>query len=212
MKYVDAGYSIVLSILSLYGVQLVWRRRRLTRGRACGRRLGSRGRPVTTAPPLPDAPASATVLHAAGAEHPPERHRGHRVRYVAVGLVLVGALVFLLAKGLGSALDFYLPADQALSERATLGSRTFNLEGVVEPGSIHATPRGVDFAVTSGATRLEVDNTGSPPQLFQADIPVIAVGHFSGATFVSDQILVKHTSTYIAAHPGRITAPNGTKR
>jgi hypothetical protein len=31
MNYVVAGYSIVLSILFLYGVQLVWRRRRLTR-------------------------------------------------------------------------------------------------------------------------------------------------------------------------------------
>jgi hypothetical protein len=31
MSYVDAGYSIVLGILFLYGVHLLWRRRRLTR-------------------------------------------------------------------------------------------------------------------------------------------------------------------------------------
>ncbi len=31
MSYVDAGYAIVLSTLFLYGVQLVWRRRRLAR-------------------------------------------------------------------------------------------------------------------------------------------------------------------------------------
>jgi len=129
-----------------------------------------------------------------------------------VGLVLLGALVFLLVKGLGSALDFYLTADQAVAQRGTLGSRTFNVEGVVEPGSIHGTAKGVDFVVTSGPVHLQVDNSGSPPQLFQADIPVIAVGHFSGDSFVSDQILVKHTATYIAAHPGRVTAPNGTKR
>jgi cytochrome c-type biogenesis protein CcmE len=129
-----------------------------------------------------------------------------------VGLVLVGAFVFLLVKGLGSALDFYLPADQAVAEEATLGSQTFNLEGVVEPGSIRSTSNGVDFVVTSGATKVQVDNSGSPPQLFQPDIPVIAVGHFSAGAFVSDQILVKHTANYIAAHPGRVTAPNGTKR
>jgi cytochrome c-type biogenesis protein CcmE len=134
------------------------------------------------------------------------------VRYVVVGLVLVGALAFLLAKGLGSALDFYLPADQAVAQRATLGTRTFNLEGVVQPGSIHATPQGVDFVVTSGSTRLPVYNTGSPPQLFQADIPVIAVGHFAGVGFDSDQILVKHSATYIAQYPARVTSPNGTKR
>ena len=80
------------------------------------------------------------------------------------------------------------------------------------PHTIHATPGGVDFVVTSGSTRLEVVNTGSPPELFQPNIPVIAVGHFQGGTFVSDQILVKHSSNYIAAHPGRVTAPNGSKR
>ena len=34
MNYVIAGYTIVLSILFLYGLQLVWRRRRLTRAAA----------------------------------------------------------------------------------------------------------------------------------------------------------------------------------
>jgi cytochrome c-type biogenesis protein CcmE len=136
----------------------------------------------------------------------------HLARYVVVGLVLVGALVFLLVKGLGSALDFYLPADQAIAQKATLGDRTFNVEGVVAPGSIHSTPAGVDFVVTSGADRLTVHNTSSPPELFQANIPVIAVGHFQGDLFVSDQILVKHTANYIAQHPARVTAPNGSKR
>lgn len=136
----------------------------------------------------------------------------HRLRYSIVGLVLVGSLVFLVAKGLGSALNFYLPADQAVAQKATLGNQTFNLEGLVEPGSVHHTRAGVDFVVTAGATRVQVINSGSPPQLFQPDIPVIAVGHFNGSSFVSDQIMVKHSSTYIAAHPGRVTAPNGSKR
>jgi cytochrome c-type biogenesis protein CcmE len=168
---------------------------------------------VTTAPPAPGTTSAPSPAHP---EPPstevPERHRGHRLRYVVVGLVLVGALAFLLAKGIGSALNFYVTADQAVAQRATLGSKTLNVEGLVEPGSIHATPQGVDFVVTSGSTSLQVDNTGSPPQLFAANIPVIAVGHFRGDAFVSDQILVKHSANYIAAHPGRVTAPNGTKR
>ncbi len=168
---------------------------------------------MTTAPPAP--PTSSTPAPAAGppaGPRPPVAARRHTVRYVVVGVVLVGALVFLVAKGIGTALDFYLPADQAVAQRATLGDKVFNLEGVVEPGSIHSTRAGVDFVVTSGAIRLTVDNSGSPPQLFQPDIPVIAVGHFAGDRFVSDQILVKHTATYIAEYPNRVTAPNGTKR
>ncbi len=139
-------------------------------------------------------------------------HATHRLRYAVVGLVLVGSFAFLLFKGLGTALNFYLPADQAVQQKASLGGKTFNLEGVVEPGSIHATPNGVDFVVTSGATKLPVVNSGSPPELFRPDIPVIAVGHFDGGTFVSNQILVKHSSNYIAQHPARVTAPNGSKQ
>ncbi len=162
---------------------------------------------MTSAPPVDSAPT-----HSPEPGTPPPGRSGHRLRYAVVGLVLVGSLAFLLMKGLSSALNFYLPADQAVAQKASLGSQTFNLEGVVEPSSVHATPTGVNFVVTSGSTAVQVDNTGSPPQLFQSDIPVIAVGHFNGSTFVSDQILVKHSSTYIAAHPGRVTAPDGTSR
>jgi cytochrome c-type biogenesis protein CcmE len=60
-----------------------------------------------------------------------------------------------------------------------------------------------------------VHNTGSPPQLFQPGIPVVVVGHFdsaSGSTFLSDQIMVKHSADYIAQHPNRVKASNGSVR
>ena len=55
-------------------------------------------------------------------------------------------------------------------------------------------------------------NTGNPPQLFQPNIPVVVVGHFVGATFVSNQIIVDHTAQYVAKYPNRVRAPNGTTR
>ncbi|HXW38285.1 MAG TPA: cytochrome c maturation protein CcmE [Acidimicrobiales bacterium] len=171
-------------------------------------------RPATERRPLPADGTTAGTSAPATGRGPATQNGGERrrLRYVLAGAVLVGAFGFLIVKGLGSALDFYLPANQAVAQRAELAGRTFNLEGLVRPGSIRATPHGVDFVLTAGRTAVAVANTGSPPQLFQADIPVIAVGHFAGASFVSDQILVKHTATYIAAHPNRVTAPNGTKR
>jgi hypothetical protein len=44
---------------------------------------------------------------------------------------------------------------------------------------------------------------------------VVVVGHVAAAdspTFVSDQIMVKHSADYIAAHPARVKAPNGSVR
>ncbi len=50
MRYVIAGYVVVLSILFLYGVQLVWRRRRLTRAVERVEAFGSGNEPVTDRP------------------------------------------------------------------------------------------------------------------------------------------------------------------
>jgi cytochrome c-type biogenesis protein CcmE len=60
--------------------------------------------------------------------------------------------------------------------------------------------------------RVAVVNHGNPPQLFQPDIPVVVVGHFSGSSFVSDQVIVDHSAQYVQAHPDRVRAPNGTTR
>jgi cytochrome c-type biogenesis protein CcmE len=158
---------------------------------------------TTVAPPAGDAGPSAGLV--------PPSVKSHRLRYAMVGLVLVGALGFLLFKGLDGALNFYVPADQAVQQKASLGDKTFNLEGVVEPGSVHGTSQGVDFVIGSGSVRVPVINTGSPPQLFKVDVPVIAVGHFDGNTFVSNQILVKHSSTYQPAYPApKRVASKGT--
>ena len=130
--------------------------------------------------------------------------------------VLLGAaLTFLLVEGLGSSLDYFDTVQQAFAHRATLGTTDFRLEGTVVPGSIRSTATGTDFDISGGHDVVHVVNTGSPPQLFQSNIPVVVEGHFasvSSTAFLSNSILVKHSVTYIAAHPGRVKAKNGTVR
>ena len=79
---------------------------------------------MTTAPAVDQASPAAPGPPRA----PLSERASHRVRYVLVGAVLVGALGFLLFKGLGTALNFYLPVNQAVHQRSSLGDRTFNLE------------------------------------------------------------------------------------
>ena len=142
------------------------------------------------------------------------RRRRTRRLWIVFGL-LAAAFVFLLVEGLGSSLDYFDTVSQADAQRATLGTSTFRLEGMVVSGSIHSTRVGTDFLIGDGSKVVRVDNTGSPPQLFQANIPVVVVGHFASASsdeFVSNQILVKHSASYIAKYPGRVRAKNGTVR
>jgi cytochrome c-type biogenesis protein CcmE len=134
---------------------------------------------------------------------------------MVVFALLIVAFVFLLVEGLGSSLNYFDTVDQAYAHRATLGTTTFRLEGIVDAGSIHPTATGTDFAISEGSHVVHVTNTGSPPQLFQASIPVVVVGHFtssSSSEFVSNSILVKHSATYIEQYPSRVRAPNGTVR
>ncbi|HVA02895.1 MAG TPA: cytochrome c maturation protein CcmE [Acidimicrobiales bacterium] len=143
---------------------------------------------------------------------PASKRRRNRWRLWGVAAVLVGAFAFLLVEGLGSSLNYFETVDQALAHKATLGSQTFRLEGVVVPGTVHRIPGGVSFVAAGTEHKVDVVNHGNPPQLFQPDIPVVVVGHFAGTSFVSDQLIVDHSAQYVQAHPNRVKAPNGTTR
>jgi cytochrome c-type biogenesis protein CcmE len=132
-------------------------------------------------------------------------------RLAAVGVVLLAAIGFLLYKGLTSALVYFKTANEAIADRAQLGNSTFQLEGVVLKGTVKQLGGGrVGFTVAAGGAAIPVVNDGEPPQLFRAGIAVVVVGHFVGSSndFASDQVLVKHSQQYIAAHPSRVTVPS----
>jgi cytochrome c-type biogenesis protein CcmE len=159
----------------------------------------------------PDGPLTPSTLA------PATTRSGRKPRKVSwrlwvAGAVLVGAFVFLLVQGLGGSLNYFETVDQAVAHKATLGSQTFRLEGLVVPGSVHRSAQGVSFVAAGTHHRVPVVNTGAPPQLFGANIPVVVVGHFSGTTFYSDQVIIDHSANYIQAHPNRVRAPNGTVR
>lgn len=122
-----------------------------------------------------------------------------------VGVVLLAAVGFLLYKGIGSSLDYYVTVRQALAERTSLAGKTFRLQGIVLPGTVTHHGTTVDFTVAQvGDRRLRVPvvNHGQPPQLFRAGVPVIVQGGFHGGTFVSDQLIVDHTGNYSPQRDG----------
>jgi len=130
--------------------------------------------------------------------------------------VLAIAIVALLSQGLLHSLDYFKTVDEVLANRSAVGTKVIRLEGVVKAHTITRTSSGASFVLSgSGRHQVRVLAHGTPPQLFQANIPVVVVGHFTSVTsdlFDGTQILVKHTASYIAQHPTRVKAPNGTTR
>ena len=158
----------------------------------------------------PDAALNLTPL-----EPPPNRSRGRR-RSLGVVLLMIAAVGVLLSQGLLRNLNYFETVQQAMHQRATLGTREFRLEGLVSQNSIRRTAQGTSFYLDGTHQReIFVEAFGQPPQLFQSNIPVVVDGHFTSARsmlFIATQIIVKHTSSYVATHPKRVKAPNGTVR
>jgi cytochrome c-type biogenesis protein CcmE len=127
-----------------------------------------------------------------------------RNRLLVLLLLIGAAFGFLLWRGLNNATVYFRTADQAAAERPTLGDKTFRLEGTVLAGSVKRSGNTVKFVVKGTHTTVPVQHTGDEPGLFREGIPVVMEGHFSGKTFESSQILIKHSETYKQTNPGRV--------
>lgn len=115
------------------------------------------------------------------------------------------ALGFLVVRGLGDATVYFRTADEAVAQKASLGDRRIRVEGDVVAGSVHEVNGTVEFTITSKGVEVPVVHHGDPPELFKPGIPVVIEGRFQGDVFDSDRILVKHSETYVADHPDRVT-------
>ena len=137
------------------------------------------------------------------------------VRLAVASLVTVAAVGFLLTKGLGSATVYFKTADEAVAERADLGTRRFRIQGAVQVGTIRQDEGRLLFTILGdrGASVPVVHTGGQPTGLFKDAIPVVLEGRWAGEgdTFVSDTIIVKHSEDYRVENPARVddygTAP-----
>ena len=118
-------------------------------------------------------------------------------------MVILGALAFLLVRGLTNATEYFKTTREAVAQRAQLGSHNFRVEGTVE-NNVRQVGDNVDFTIFANGTAVDVVSTGSPPQLFKPGIPVVLDGHWQGSVYASNQIMVKHSANYSEDHPGRL--------
>lgn len=143
---------------------------------------------ATTQAPVPPAPR---VVHR-------RAFLGSRRRQAVAVLVIAGAVAFLLVEGLGNATQYYKTVPQAVADRAQLGKSQFRIMGDVM-NDVRETHHHTTFSITWEHVTVPVVDDADPPQLFKPGIPVVLEGHWSGTTFSSDLIMVKHTANYVPA-------------
>ena len=146
---------------------------------------------AATNPPVPPAPPAARSS---------DRMRrrpllGNRRRQVVAAAVVAGAVSFLLVEGLGNATEYYKTVPQAVAARATIGTSQFRIMGTVDD-NVRQVGSTTQFSISYAGVTAPVVDSREPPQLFKAGVPVVLEGHWSGAVFQSDLIMVKHTAIY----------------
>jgi cytochrome c-type biogenesis protein CcmE len=135
----------------------------------------------------------------------PRARLGSRRRQLIAFGVIIAALLVLVFRGLGNATEYFKTADEAVADRAQLGTKDFRIEGTVLPG-VHQSGQLVNFVIENNGVSVSVIQHGEPPQLFKPGIPVVLDGHFNtNGTFNSNLIMVKHTASYVAQYPQRVT-------
>ena len=109
--------------------------------------------------------------------------------------------------GLGNATLYFRTADEAVAQRDELGTAASASRARWSPAACASAPATRRLPHREQGRRSSTSSTeGDPPELFQPGIPVVLEGRFATAAhFASDRILVKHSETYVAENPERVT-------
>ncbi|RIH86733.1 Cytochrome c-type biogenesis protein CcmE [Meiothermus luteus] len=120
-------------------------------------------------------------------------------------LVVAAALAYLIFGGLGQNLVYFITPSEYFQQAERYQNRPVRLGGLVKAGSLYYNPQTLElrFVVTDGVKEIPVRSSGAtPPALFGENRGVVVEGRFQDGTFVSQNLLVKHSESYQAPKEG----------
>ena len=126
------------------------------------------------------------------------RPRGRRLFVAAAVGIMLAIAGYLVAGGLIDNTVYYLFPDEAIEQQAEFPDGTvFRLAGIVVVGSLDLSEP-ITFDVSDGAETISVSSTGTPPQLFAEDVPVLLEGSWQEGVFSATEIIIRHDENYDA--------------
>jgi len=137
----------------------------------------------------------------------PAAGRGRRrALYALLGVGILGVAGFMIFQALSTSLVYFILPNEYARDPGQYENRRIRLGGLVAPASVRFDDRELQltFLVTDGISEYAVRHTGAPPDLFRENAGVVLEGRFHGETFVSDNLLIKHTEVYEAPKDGHI--------
>ena len=131
---------------------------------------------------------------------------------IGLGVVLAGALGFLVLSDSGEGVLEYVYVDKVMVDTSKYEGRAFKVHGTVVEDTIQkkkGTTGDYRFVIEHGGERLAVHFTNIPPDTFQEGGEVILTGRLEdgGKLFVSDEMSAKCPSKYEEEQGVRQGAP-----
>jgi len=130
-------------------------------------------------------------------------------QFVLFGIAgVVALIVAITVAGLNENLTYYLYPNEAVAQRTDFpdGER-FRLAGQVVAGSLTENGEDLSFEVTDGSATIPVLLVGTPPALFNEEVPVLLEGYWSGESFTADEALIRHDENYEVPDEGNYEEP-----
>ncbi|MEM9132534.1 MAG: cytochrome c maturation protein CcmE [Actinomycetota bacterium] len=152
----------------------------------------------------PDLDLDLTPLAPAGAPDPTRRAKA-RLRNGLIMTVMAGVMGFVLYQAITSARVYFYNVDEAIALREETGDQTIRMQGtVLSEDGVDAEGNLLFTLIFAGETA-EVRHTGDEPSnLFAVGEKVVAEGKWEGETFVSHQVVIKHSEEYIEDNGDRL--------
>lgn len=119
--------------------------------------------------------------------------------------MIIGALAWLLAGGIGSNLVYYVTPTELLARGPEVKGATLRLGGTVEEGSVewNAESLALRFRLRDPGAVVSVVSEGAPPQMFQDGVDALVEGVYEGdAVFRATTVMVKHSNEYAPPEEG----------
>ncbi len=124
--------------------------------------------------------------------------------YSIAGVAVLAIAGFLIYQALSSSLVYFILPSEYAQNPQQYQNRRIRLGGIVEEGSVVFDDRSLrlSFTVSDSIDSYQVQHYGAPPELFRERTGVVVEGRFDGETFMSDNVLVKHSEVYEAPKDG----------
>ena len=149
-----------------------------------------------------------TIVSMPQEEGKPVQSRKHKrlpVSFILGGLVILGAVIYLVYANTQANAVYYLTVSE-LKSCSTCTAQSVRVAGVVQAGSIvrDDQKQEISFVISdSGRQSLPVVYSGIVPDIFRQGITVVVEGHYTGkGPFQAQTLLAKCPSKFQAATPG----------